>query len=51
VVEFKDESHTFKRVYFHADTAVLVPVNPAYEPELKRRTRIRRMMRVWGVKF
>jgi len=34
------------------DTAImLVSLNPAHAPELHNRSEIRRMMKVWGVKF
>jgi len=55
VVELTSGQHTFKRVYFRSKGKqrwiVLDPVNPRYEPELVRRSEIRRMMRIWGVKY
>ena len=51
VIELADDRSMFKRVYFRDHSAILAPVNPAYEPELVKRRDIRRALKVWGVKF
>ena len=51
VVELNDDSHAFKRVYYQDGRIVLQSVNTIYPPKIVKRREVRRIMRVWGVKF
>ena len=51
VVELKDHTHMFKRVYYRKEGIILMPVNPAHEPQLVSGDQICRAMKVWGVRF
>jgi len=46
VVEFEDDTLTFKRIYIHGRQWLLVSVNPSYEPELRKVREIRQATKV-----
>lgn len=48
---FRDDMHTFKRIYFKGKDVMLAPVNTAYAPATRKEREILRKMKVWGVKF
>lgn len=51
IVEFEDDTSTFKRVYRRGPTWFLMPINPAYPPAERPASDIRQAWQVWGVKF
>lgn len=51
IVEREDGTHSFKRVHFQDGVVILQSVNPSYAPEMIKRRDVRRISRVWGVKF
>ena len=51
LVELRDGTSTFKRIYRKDDTTILASVNPAHDPELVKSATIRHAWKVWGVKF
>lgn len=53
VVETKDSEIVFKRISIQEDSVICISINRQreYEPIVKKRSEIRRMRKVWGVKF
>ena len=49
----EDDEIYFKRVYYRGNQVEMVSVNPdpKYPPKLASRKSVRRMHKVWGVKF
>ena len=51
IVEMKDDTHTFKRIYFQGQRVILQSVKGAYPPELLSKRRVRRMRKIWGARY
>ncbi len=51
VIEFKDGTYSFRRVYLDGKQWMLLAINPAHDPEIRQEREILRAMKVWGVKF
>jgi len=53
VIETVDDELMFKRLYFTDDHVLCISVNvdPRYRPILLKKSQVRRMRKVWGVKF